>query len=502
MKRGLDVPVAVIVLCFIFGAWPVGVVLAVLKAINSDYKKQQKQWQSGMNYNANQSQQQAGNAWWTNASGTQGTTGANSGYTPGSATSYGSQTNTGYTSGTSSYSGQTNSGYSTGTTASYSGQTNPAQSAAPTGPNGTTYHYSYVKKDTATSSPSSGTTTQYTSAPQSSVGTQGTVPQMPQTRRHKHSVATVLSTVFMGISLAVSVILFLVAVGNVAAFDFSTAFGSIVATMISSSISAALYLFRQFYKSRDYRIISYMSALHGERYYSIEKLAAMVDVSTKRVIKDLHYMQAKGILPNEAVIDRGLGYLILFKSARAEAEADSRAGAPVKAEPEAPAQTKTPEEIAADMSEHEKILHRIRELNDDIDDETVSEKIDKIEALTRKIFKLVEEKPEMEGQLGMFLSYYLPTTLKLLNSYAYFEEQGVRGENIDAGMRNIEETLDMLIDGYKTQLDKLFEADTLDVTTDINVLEQMMKADGFARTEDFTSGTATATIPENETEAK
>ena len=85
----------------------------------------------------------------------------------------------------------------------------------------------------------------------------------------------------------------------------------------------------------------------------------------------------------------------------------------------------------------------------------------------------------------MFLSYYLPTTLKLLNSYAYFEDQGVHGENIDAGMRNIEETLDMLIDGYKTQFDKLFESEALDVTTDINVLEQMMKADGFTRSDDF-----------------
>lgn len=489
--KGLDIPTPVIILCFIFGAWPIGVVLAVLKAVNSDYKKQQRsqqQWQSW------QSKQNSQNNWSAAENNGQGTVDGQNGTQAGRTTNY-------------------------------------KTSEGPEGPNGTTYHYSYVKnKATAQSTDTTestkntvdtqntanrGTSQQKTAAPnvgaysgygrpQGYWNRQTQVPNPSQIRArkgHKRSAATVLSTVFMGISLTVSLILFLAAVSSIPALGLAGAKGSVLAAMISSSITAVLYLFRQFYKSRDYRIISYLSALHGERFYSISKLADMADVSTGRVIKDLHYMQAKGLLPDEAVIDRGLGYLILFKSARAEAEADSLKG---KQAPEEKVKPKTKEEIKIEMSEHEKILSRIRELNDDIDDVTVSEKIDKIESLTRKIFRLVEEKPEMEGQLDMFLSYYLPTTLKLLNSYAYFEDQGVRGENIDAGMRNIEETLDMLIDGYKTQLDKLFESDTLDVTTDINVLEQMMKADGFTQNSDFSVGdefgigTATATAPEEE----
>lgn len=474
--RGVNVPTFVIVLCFIFGAWPIGVALAILKAINSDYKKQQKRQHDRMEYRANQGQP-TGNAWWTNASsGTTYTTGSNGGNSTGD------------------MSGSTVNGV-------YDRATNYRTPGAEQGPNGTTYHYSYVKKNgETTDARAPGSKTPFSSVPQGNFGASASVPQV-RTKGHKRSAATVLSTVFMSISLGVSALLFFVAAACVGAFGLPDAYGNIIAAMISSSITAVLYLFRQFYKSRDYRIMSYLSALHGERYYSIAKLADIADVSSRRVIRDLQYMQAKGVLPNEAVIDRRLGYLILYKSARAEAEADSRVGSPVP-KPSESARPKTAEEIASEMSEHEKILHRIRELNDDIDNEIVSEKIDEIETLTRKIFKLVEEKPEMEGQLDMFLSYYLPTTLKLLNSYAYFEEQGIRGENIDAGMRNIEETLDMLIDGYKTQLDKLFESDTLDVTTDINVLEQMMKADGFTRESDFGGGTATATMPENKTEVE
>ncbi len=488
--RGIDVPTFVIVLCFIFGAWPVGVVLAILKGMNSDYKKKQTyQQQIRVDQQGNQGQQ---NRQWQQ-----------NGNPAGQQSYYGASAQSG------TPSGQSGTGGAYGRFTNYRTSSQDAE-----GPNGTTYHYSYVKNKTSTGNTGStantgntgntqysvpqGNGTSYTGYGRPRVGYtvgQTQAPAQPRPKGFRRSAATVLSTVFMGISLGISAILFLVALSLIPAMGLGGAAGNIMAAMISSSISAVLYLFRQFYKSRDYRVISYLSALHGERFYSIEKLAEMADVSTARVIKDLHYMQSKGLLPGEAVIDRGLGYLILFKSARAEAEADSRKGKPSE-EKTAP---KTKEEIKAEMSEHEKILHRIRELNDDIDNETVSEKIDTIESLTRKIFRLVEEKPEMEGQLDMFLSYYLPTTLKLLNSYAYFEEQGVRGENIDTGMRNIEETLDMLIDGYKTQLDKLFESDTLDVTTDINVLEQMMKADGFTQNSDFADGgTAAATAPEKE----
>ena len=469
--RGLDIPIPVIILCFIFGAWPIGVVLAVLKSINNDYKKQAKQqWKPK-----------------------QGTDNKNTVWT-----------------------GFTQNPTSTRTT-NYKSPTDSAE-----GPNGTTYHYSYVKNKPTNDSTPVGAPPPFTTVPQGNVPLRNVnsssitnndraippkmnvVPPVTQTANkggYKSSASTVLSTIFMSVSLLFSLIFFTSAVNNVVTLGLPLAAPSVVAAMTASSISAILYLFRKFSKSRDYRVMSYISVLRGERFYSLSRLASIADVSTARVIKDLHFMQSKGLLPSEAVVDKGLGYLIMFKDARAEAEAEALGSRPVRAETSVP---KTTEEVKAEMTEHEKILHRIRELNDDIDDEAVSEKIDQIEAITRKIFKLVEEKPEMEQQLGPFLSYYLPTTLKLLNSYAYFEEQGIRGENIDAGMRNIEETLDMLIDGYKTQLDKLFESDTLDVTTDINVLEQMMKADGFSRTNDFGSAggaaTATATMPDEDKE--
>jgi len=77
------------------------------------------------------------------------------------------------------------------------------------------------------------------------------------------------------------------------------------------------------------------------------------------------------------------------------------------------------------------------------------------------------------------MSYYLPTTLKLVRSYATLEKQGIKGENIVGTKQSIGNILDTLLTGYEQQLDKLFKSDAIDIAADINVLENLMQQDGL-----------------------
>lgn len=124
-------------------------------------------------------------------------------------------------------------------------------------------------------------------------------------------------------------------------------------------------------------------------------------------------------------------------------------------------------------------LRQIRELNERIDDREVSRKIDRIETLTGGIFKLVAEQPERASDARRFINYYLPTTLKLLESYDLMEDQRYQGENIRASRRQIEEVLDKLIQAIERQQDRLFKYDAIDVEAEIKVMETMMAADGL-----------------------
>ena len=127
----------------------------------------------------------------------------------------------------------------------------------------------------------------------------------------------------------------------------------------------------------------------------------------------------------------------------------------------------------------EAVLTEIRALNDAIEDPEMSRKIDRIGEITGNIFAYLREKPDKEGKLRSFLSYYLPTTLKILGSYAQLEAQGVEGENISAAKERIEGMMDKVVEGFEQQLDRLFQDDAMDITSDVEVLERMLEKDGL-----------------------
>ena len=54
-----------------------------------------------------------------------------------------------------------------------------------------------------------------------------------------------------------------------------------------------------------------------------------------------------------------------------------------------------------------------------------------------------------------------------------------RGTNITEAKHSIERSMDLLVTAFENQLDKLFQSDALDVTTDIAALEGMLNMDGL-----------------------
>ena len=131
------------------------------------------------------------------------------------------------------------------------------------------------------------------------------------------------------------------------------------------------------------------------------------------------------------------------------------------------------------INTNDTILHKIRHLNDEIDDEAVSERIDRIELVTASIFHTLEEHPERTEDARRFMNYYLPTTMKLLESYNLMEDQSYQGKNIQTARRRIEDVLDKLVVAAETQQDKLFRAEAMDVDAEIDALETMMASDGL-----------------------
>ena len=238
-------------------------------------------------------------------------------------------------------------------------------------------------------------------------------------------------------------------------------------------------------KRRSARIARYLAVMGERGYISVEELCTVTGKSRKKIESDLDYMVEKGLLGAGAYLDSGRG--IFFRSADAFAD---YANATAKKE------NVTPKEANEGYAG---ALRAIRSANDRIADPVLSEKIDHLETVAGKIFREVEEHPEKQQQAATFLNYYLPTTLKLLDSYAKFEEAGIEGENLSRAQEHIEETMDALIKGFDKQLDDLYRNEAMDIDSDIRVMENMLRRDTASVEDDFgLGGAAVQRAPDEE----
>lgn len=206
---------------------------------------------------------------------------------------------------------------------------------------------------------------------------------------------------------------------------------------------------------------SYLAMIGSRTTISISALSSAMGVSPAKVRDTLEDMLDDGFFP--------LGYLD-YGSDRLVLTSDGI--------PDPPKEEPAQEEPAEDPQNA--ILEEIRAINADIDNPKLNQQIDRIGVITAKVFEYQRSHPQKSNQLHSFLSYYLPTTLKILRAYAQLEDQEVDGENISAAMERIEGMMDKVVEGFEKQLDQLFQGDALDITADVEVLERMLAKDGLS----------------------
>lgn len=222
------------------------------------------------------------------------------------------------------------------------------------------------------------------------------------------------------------------------------------------------------------RLRRYSQVIGDSREISLDRLAGAMGVSYGKVCDDIYKMIDSGYFDGY-YIDNERRVLTCDRlgpvSARpAEPPRPKKEAAQPAAEQ---AEAKPDEPVMPDPADH------IREINDSIAQPEVSEKITKLETLTRRIYNYTEAYPEKEKYARSFKEKYLPKTIKILEAYSRFENSGSSGANVRAAMKDVEAVLDVLISSFEKQLDMLYMDEALDVTTDIDVLESMIAGDGL-----------------------
>ena len=277
-----------------------------------------------------------------------------------------------------------------------------------------------------------------------------------------HKRLTTLCTVLGGLFLFSGVVTLLDAGGGLLPYEIFTSIAQILGG------GGALWIGLQMNRSR--KLERLLDKIVGDRdSIPLDELFAAAGISAAKGRPVVEDAIEHGYFGADAYIDNRTNTLVVRGTA-----------------PEPP-KTKPEPKTAAPEDAYTSLLRQLRQVNDAIPDPVMTAKISRLEEVSARIFALAQKDPGKKAQLQKFMDYYLPTALKLLNTYAQLSAQGVQGANITEAKQSIERSMDLLVTAFENQLDKLFQADALDITTDIAALEGMLNLDGLTGS-DFSTG--------------
>lgn len=238
-------------------------------------------------------------------------------------------------------------------------------------------------------------------------------------------------------------------------------------------------------RARLQRMKRYIALCDNNMYVNISHLAEHTKKSNSYILKDVKKMLKLGFFP-EGHLDANETCLMLDHATYREyqrIENERKTLAIEEAQKKKKFENSTAEEreLQLLLEEGEKYIQKLHQLNDLIPDEIISEKLYRMENLLREIFERVKETPEQRSKTQKLMSYYLPTTIKLLQAYADFDDVSTPGQDIISAKSEIEKTIDIINEAFTELLNKLFQTSVYDVTADAQVLQTMLAKEGLTK---------------------
>ena len=140
-------------------------------------------------------------------------------------------------------------------------------------------------------------------------------------------------------------------------------------------------------------------------------------------------------------------------------------------------------EMQALMEEAARDLRAIRSAAGRITDVRTHEDALALTETGDRLYCYLREHPEKSDQMRRFMEYYLPTTVKLVESYAEFDSAGVEGENIRTAKEEIEKTMDTINEAFEKLLDDLYQNAAFEASADARVLKTVLAQDGYMKSD-------------------
>lgn len=230
-------------------------------------------------------------------------------------------------------------------------------------------------------------------------------------------------------------------------------------------------------KFRMERFNRYKTEIGNKRFVPLMDFATAVNADVDFVIKDLYQFIKDGFFPQARIIEDQNMFLLdnetyqIYKQYMLENQN---------------------KKLFTEMSEQ---LSRITLFSEEVT--MLESQIENVEfkkevSILLNILKAVEEKLRIENkdldELDKLINYYTPTVIKLIEQYVSFEQNTVNLQNVETGKEEIKKAVSTVNKALTQLLSELFKDDVMDIKSDIDVMQTLLKQDGLLDNDNFKKG--------------
>lgn len=131
------------------------------------------------------------------------------------------------------------------------------------------------------------------------------------------------------------------------------------------------------------------------------------------------------------------------------------------------------------MDYSSKVVYHLQEKSNLIEENELSLGILNISENIKKINEALKKNPDKFTKNRKIFSYYIPTTVNIIDRYDEIEDQNLTGEKVREYKKKAKEIIHMLDIAYGNMLNNIYEHDMLDTTADMEVLNSIIKMEGL-----------------------
>jgi len=139
----------------------------------------------------------------------------------------------------------------------------------------------------------------------------------------------------------------------------------------------------------------------------------------------------------------------------------------------------TQEDVDAALAEGNEKVTSLEASLASVKDESVAVPVRQIVTVAKAIYSDIRKEPKNIKQARKFITYYMDTAGYIVGRYIEISQDKSYVENGDALILKVAGTLETLAAAFVKMKSRLMQSDLFELETEIKVLEQTIKSEGF-----------------------